>query len=211
MKIHLFTFNAFQENTYILYDETGACVIVDPGCNEPHERNSLANFILQEKLTPKYILNTHCHLDHVFGNKWACETYKVPLIIHPADLPTLQSMPMVCSMYGLQCETSPDPDAFYDLEAGISFGNTKLKIFFTPGHAPGHICLLHEESQSLISGDVLFYESIGRTDLPGGNHDDLIDNIREIVFPLGDEITVYPGHGPTTTIGHERLYNPFLM
>ncbi len=205
------TFNPFQENTYVLYDETGECAIIDPGCYEPHEKIELEDFINTNRLRPVRLLNTHCHIDHVFGNKFVSETYEISLEIHRGELPVLEAVPQVSSFYGIPMgDPSPMPGRFIEEGEIISFGNTKLKALYTPGHSPASLSFYCEASKFVIAGDVLFKESIGRTDLPGGDFDTLIRSIRKQLLPLGDEVNVHPGHGLSTTIGYERKYNPFL-
>lgn len=205
------TFNPFQENTYLVHDETGDCVIFDPGCYEASERRELMNKVQALGLTPVRLINTHCHLDHVFGNRFVADTWSLALEIHPLEAPVLAAVPRVCEMYGLPTpEESPDP--LTSLKAGeyIRFGNTELLQLFTPGHSPGSVSFYCAQSKFVIAGDVLFYGSIGRTDLPGGDYDTLIQAIKTELLPLGDDITVYPGHGPATRMGYERKNNPFL-
>lgn len=206
-----FTFNPFQENTYILYDESGECAIIDPGCYEQIERIELENYITENKLRPVRLLNTHCHIDHVFGNKFVSETYGLPLEIHQHEKIVLSTVPHVAMIYGMPYN-DPSPEAGRYIGEGetIAFGNTKLKALFTPGHSPGSLSFYCEAGNFVIAGDVLFKESIGRTDLPGGDFDTLIKSIRKQLLPLGDDVNVHPGHGHSTTIGYERKFNPFL-
>jgi len=205
------TFNPFQENTYLVYDETGECVIFDPGCYDAAERRALSQKIEELDLKPVRLVNTHCHLDHVFGNKYVADTYKLPLEIHKLEVPVLASVPMVCQMYGLPVpEKSPAPGNLLQEGDVLAFGNTQLEMIFTPGHSPGSLSFYCRKDKFLIAGDVLFYGSIGRTDLPGGDHDTLIAYIKDKLLPLGDDITVYSGHGPATRMGYERKNNPFL-
>lgn len=210
MTISGFTFNAFSENTYVLHDETLECVIIDPGCYEKKEQAVLTDFIRDNKLKVVQLLNTHCHIDHVFGNQFIIDTYRVPFLIHQADLATLQAVPVYAPSYGFPLYNPATPTGFLAEGDTVRFGNTDLKVLFTPGHAPGHVVFYHEASQTCLGGDVLFQRSIGRTDLPGGNHQTLLDSIRTKLFTLPDAVTVYPGHGPSTTIGEEKKYNPFL-
>lgn len=206
-----FTFNPFQENTYVVYDDSGECIIFDPGCATADEKKQLSSFIEANKLKPVRLINTHCHLDHVFGNRYVSEHYGLGLEIHEGELPVLKAVPQICIMYGLpQPELSPTPSAFLEPGTSVTFGNTTLKILFTPGHSPASISFYCAESNFVIAGDVLFYESIGRTDLPGGDFATLIQSIKTQLFPLGDEVRVYSGHGEDTTIGHEKEHNPFL-
>ena len=209
--VHSFVFSPFQENTYVLADDNGECIIFDPGCYDDNERKVLADFIEEKNLKPIKLINTHCHLDHVFGNKFVAEKYNVPLEIHRGELPVLKSMPMVCMNYGLPMpEESPEPSHFLQEGDVVEFGSTKLEIVFTPGHSPASISFICREDKFVIAGDVLFYDSIGRTDLPGGNFETLMNSIHEKLMPLPDDFTVYCGHGPATTIGRERVSNPFV-
>jgi glyoxylase-like metal-dependent hydrolase (beta-lactamase superfamily II) len=210
MHLGIFTFNPFQENTYILYDETGECVILDPGCINNKEENQLVDFIEANKLKPVRLINTHCHIDHILGNKFVSEKYDLGLEIHEGELVVLRSGKLVGDSYGIPYDPSPEPKRFIKDGEVIAFGNTKLESIFTPGHSPASLSFLERESNILIAGDVLFRESIGRTDLPGGSMSTLLNSIKERLFVLPDETTVFPGHGPKTTIGHERVNNPFL-
>ncbi|MDO9187028.1 MAG: MBL fold metallo-hydrolase [Bacteroidia bacterium] len=211
ISIKSFVFGPFQENTYILYDETKECIIIDPGCYDNRERAELASFIDDNKLKPVKLINTHCHLDHVFGNGFVADTYTLKLEINKQDQPVLDSYLMSAKMYGLNAAPSPQPSVFLNEGDIISFGNSTLEILFTPGHSPGSITFYNREQEVMIAGDVLFYGSIGRSDLPGGNSATLISSIKNKLFPLGDNYTVYSGHGPSTTIGFERMNNPFLV
>ena len=211
MNIAVFTFNDFAENTYVLYDDSLECLIIDPGCNNEGERNELSNFIENNKLKPVGLLNTHCHIDHVLGNKYISEKYGLELESHKGEEGVLASNEMVAQMYGIPYVKSPLITRFLDEGQVRTFGNSQLEIYYTPGHSPASISFYHRESKQLIAGDVLFQRSIGRTDLPGGNFDTLIDSIKTKYYPLGDDVVVYPGHGPSTTIGEERLMNPFLQ
>lgn len=205
------TFNDFQENTYIVYDDTGECVLFDPGCYQKHEEEELVRTISERKLKPVRLINTHCHLDHVFGNKFAAEHFKLGLEIHRGELPVLEAVPQVCMMYGLPpAQPSPAPSRFIEAGDVIEFGETKLEVLFTPGHSPASLSFYCRESGFVIAGDVLFYGSIGRTDLPGGDFNTLINSIKEQLLVLPDDTVVYPGHGPKTTVAFERANNPFL-
>ena len=209
MEIQAFEFNPFGENTYVLYDETRECVIVDPGCSDRAEEKELFDFIADQKLKVVSILNTHCHIDHVLGN-WAVKTrYGVRLYIHPLDEVVLKAVKAYAPNYGFHNYQEASVDGFLNEGEKITFGNQSLDILFVPGHAPGHVAFYHTQNKVLIGGDVLFLNSIGRTDLPGGNHQTLIDSIRNKLFVLPDDVIVYPGHGPTTSIGFEKRTNPF--
>ncbi len=209
--IKAFTFNAFSENTYVLYDDTRQGVIIDPGCYDRSERDALAAFIAEEKLEIKHLLNTHGHVDHVLGNAWAKRTYGVKLLVHPLDEQTLRAAQVYAPMYGMAAYEPTEPDGYLEEGQQVTFGDTMLDVLFVPGHAPGHIAFYHPGQGFCISGDVLFQGGIGRYDLPGGNHQTLIRSIKDKLFPLGDDVTVYPGHGPQTTVGRERRHNPFLQ
>ena len=211
MRVACLTFNPFQENTYIVYDDSGECIIFDPGCQTSAEETKLTQFIDTKGLTPVRLINTHCHIDHVFGNKFVAEKYDLALEIHRDELPVLESCPMVSRMYNVHLQPSPAPSVFLEEGDTLVFGkNTKLEILLTPGHSPASLSFFHRKSGQLIAGDVLFLGSIGRTDLPGGNFETLISSIKTKIFPLGDATIVYPGHGSSTTVGFERLNNPFL-
>lgn len=208
--VKYFTFGPFQENTFVVFDETGECVIIDPGCYSTIEQQELKNFITEKGLKPVHLLNTHCHVDHVAGNAFIHDTYKLLPICHKEDLKVLESQERVSAMYGLPCDPSPMPEKFIDEGDVISFGNTKLKVIFTPGHAPGHVVFYNAESKFVINGDVLFNGSIGRTDLPYGDFDTLEESIKTKMYTLPDDTVVYCGHGPETTIGQEKRTNPFV-
>lgn len=209
--IESFTFGPFQENTYVLFDETSECIIIDPGCYDEAERQKLAKFIEDKKLKPVKLINTHCHLDHVFGNRYVADKYNLKLEINEHDKKVLDSFLMSASLYGLNAEPSPQPSVYLNEGDIIKFGNSELEIVFTPGHSPGSITFYNRPQKFMIAGDVLFYGSIGRTDLPGGNYQTLINSIKNKLFPLGDDYTVYNGHGSSTTIGFEKKNNPFLV
>ncbi|MBC6606787.1 MBL fold metallo-hydrolase [Hymenobacter sp. BT188] len=210
MTVSGFTFNAFSENTYLLHDATKQCVVIDPGCYEKAEQQALKAFIEAEGLQVVLLLNTHCHIDHVFGNQFIIDTYQVPFLIHEADLSVLRAVPTYAPSYGFPLYNPAEPTGFLTPGEPVTFGETTLEVRFAPGHAPGHVVFYHEPTETVIGGDVLFQGSIGRTDLPGGNYDTLIESIRTQLLTLPDSVTVYPGHGPATTIGAERRSNPFL-
>ena len=211
ISIKSFTFNPFQENTYIAFDKTKECIIIDPGCYDETENTILKSFIEQNNLKPVALVNTHCHLDHIFGNNFVANTYNLSPIMHKADLPMLEYATISAIKYGLNLKKLPKTTNFIEEGDIIKFGNSKFNILFTPGHAPGHICLVNNEENIILSADVLFYLSIGRTDLPMGNHETLLNSIKEKLLILDDKMLVYPGHGPSTTIGFERQNNPFLQ
>ena len=209
MTIKQFVFNAFSENTYIIYDSTGSCIIIDPGCYDNHEKRELKNFIKVNGLTVKALVNTHCHVDHVLGNSFIKNEFGVKLMIHQEDVPTLKANEMVASIYGYPDYEPCDADVFLEDGEIIRFGNSELEVLHVPGHSPGHIALVNRGEKICLSGDALFHQSIGRTDLPGGDYDVLIESIRTKLFALDDDVKVHCGHGPDTTIGYEKKYNPF--
>ena len=211
IKIQSFAFNGFQENTYVLFDESKKCIIIDPGCYEQNEKLELERFIVDNELEPVKLINTHCHIDHVLGNRFVAEKWSLDLEMHELDLPTLHSVKDYCQLYGFHnYEESPEPSTFLKEGDKMHFGNSSLDVLFTPGHAPGHIVLYSNEQHFVIGGDVLFQMSIGRTDLPGGDYDTLINSIKDKLLPLDEQTKVYSGHGPSTTIGYEKTNNPFL-
>ena len=212
MEIHQITFNTFQENTFVLWDNTGDCIIIDPGCYERNEEQKLVDFIKKNNLNPVKLINTHCHIDHILGNKFVSEKWDLELYMNKIDLPLLGGAGDIARMYGFEnYKGSPYPKHYLEEGDILEFGESKLEILFTPGHAPGHICLFNKEGSFIVSGDVLFNGSIGRTDLPGGDFDTLIESIKTKLMTLQDETIVYCGHGPSTSIGRERLSNPFLQ
>lgn len=210
IQVKSFVCNPYQENTYILFDESKECVIIDPGMYTGQEQNAVLNFIKDEQLKPVLLLNTHCHIDHVLGNKFIFDTFGLIPQFHKGELPVLTAVPSYAPQMGIRYEISPIPEKFLDEEGSISFGNSSLKLIFAPGHSPAHLCFYSQADKFLIGGDVLFYGSIGRTDLPGGNHALLIKNIKEKILILPDDVTVYPGHGGETTIGFEKTHNYYL-
>lgn len=206
-----FTFNPFYENTYVIYDETGESVIVDPGNYSKTEDRELEEFISKHNLQPKYLINTHCHIDHVLGNKFVTDTYKVPLLMHKGEVPVLENVIIYAPSMGINYKGSPEPEIFVDEGDVVEFGNTRLEVLFTPGHSPASVCFYNAKDQFIIGGDVLFYDSIGRTDLPGGDYKTLINSIKNKLMVLPDNIKVYPGHMQSTTIGREKKVNPYLQ
>ena len=210
INVKSFVFNPFQENTYILYDDTKECVIIDPGCCNERERQQLRQFIAAESLQPVRLLNTHGHIDHVFGNRYIADEFQVKLHLHPEDLVTLNRVMESAKLYQIPYDRSPEPEGWLEDGDRIRFGGSELEVLFVPGHAPGHVAFADREGGLVIGGDVLFRGTVGRTDLPGSNHDLLIRSIRTKLLPLGDTYIVYPGHGPSTTIADEMRRNPFL-
>lgn len=211
MQVETFTFNPFQENTYVLYDNTKQCIIIDPGCYRTSEEQELFSFIDKNQLQPVAIVNTHCHIDHVFGVNWVKEKYGIPFYCHHGEIEGLKQVHQYAQMYGISMAEVSLPDQLISEKDEVLFGNTRLFARFTPGHSPASLCFIHKESKQMIAGDVLFKQSIGRTDLPGGDYKTLMKSIVNELLPLPDDYIVYSGHGPQTTIGDERNSNPFVL
>jgi hydroxyacylglutathione hydrolase len=205
-----FTFNPVAENTYLLYNEEKDCCIIDPGCYFPEERDELKTGIQKTGLRPVMLLNTHCHLDHVFGNKFIHETWNLSLHIHEKEKHPLDQAPLAGEMWQMPFENYEGPLVYLEDGQTIKIGNDELQVIFTPGHSAGSISFYHEPGGFIIGGDVLFSGSIGRTDLPGGDMDTLIHTIQTKFFTLPDDTKVYSGHGPMTTIALEKMNNPFV-
>lgn len=210
LQIKSFTFNPFQENTYLIYDESREAALIDPGCFTISEKRELEDFIISENLKVTQLLNTHCHIDHVLGNAWAIKKFGVSLQIHPNEASVLKSVEVYAPNYGFQGYESAEADTYFEEGKEIWVGKEKLSVIFVPGHSPGHVVFYHSDSKQCIAGDTLFKGSIGRTDLPGGNHNLLLSKIKSQLFGLPEETVIYPGHGPETTIGFEKIYNPFV-
>lgn len=202
--------NPFQENTYIVFDESKECVIIDPGCYNQAEASRLQEFISSQGLKPVRLLNTHCHIDHVLGNDFVHRTYGLLPEYHRIEQVVMDSCVEVAQRYNLVYK--PSPNAVHFLEAGdyIEFGSKRLEVRFTPGHSPGSVSFVEHNHKQIFAGDVLFYESIGRTDLPGGDFDTLATSIRKELYVLDDDFAVHCGHGHSTTIGHEKQHNPYV-
>lgn len=206
-----FCFNPFQENTYLIYDDKGTAFIIDPGNYTSSENELLKNFISDKKLNLTRLLLTHSHIDHILGTKFIYDTYGLLPEVHKEDLYFIENMKRSADMYGINCDPSPDPVSYINDGDKINLGNYEFNCIHTPGHSPGSISFYNKQNKLLISGDVLFYGSIGRTDLPRGNHQQLIDSIKQKLFILEDDTKVYSGHGQSTTIGFEKNNNPFLV
>ena len=209
--IEKFVFSPFQENTYVLYEPQGECIIVDPGCYFREEQEAFRGFIERQELNPVRLLNTHCHLDHVFGNAWVHREWQLLPEYHALEKQNLALAPMSAQLYGV-ANFEPSPEAKLLLREGTSFdiAGASFDIIWMPGHAPGHLAFYCESQALLVSGDVIFREGIGRTDLPGGDHEQLFETIRNEVFTLPEETIIYSGHGPETHVGHEKKMNPFF-
>lgn len=210
MNIQSFIFNPFYENTYVISVSNGDALVIDPGCYEVYEKEELFSFLDKEKLNVKAVINTHCHIDHVLGNKAVAGKYNAPLKIPKHEEDIYQAVVAYGMQWGITEYQHYPQDEMLGEGNQLQLGDLIFEVIEVPGHSPGHLMFYEKKEKVLIGGDVLFKESIGRTDLPGGNHEQLLSNIKEKVYTLPDDVTVYPGHGPTTTIGHEKQYNPFV-
>jgi len=210
IQIKKFTFNPVQENTFILFDETGECVLIDPGCYFENERQELDNFITRKQLKPVRLINTHCHFDHIMGITHCRAKYHLNFEIHANEAPLVEDAVAHGDLFGIPVEPIDPPELFFKEGDQITFGNSFLEVIEAPGHSPGGVVFYNQEQKILFAGDVLFYGSIGRTDLPGGSFDQLTNNIKTKLFILPEETIVYSGHGPETSIGFEKKNNPFL-
>ena len=210
LKIACLPFNPIQENTYVLWDETNECVVIDAGNSSPREDAALDNFIAEHGLKPVLAANTHGHFDHTLGVEHLKQRYGIPFALSSKDAFLLENAATSGSIFGVKVGAMPTVERDLDGEQEIRFGKTSLRVLRTPGHTPGHVAFFDEGSKSLFTGDTL-RESIGRTDLPGGDYSWIMRSILDVLVPLGDEVHVYPGHGPESTIGHEVLYNPFIV
>ena len=212
MKIARLIFNPIQENTYIIWDDTLEAAVIDAGNMNERENEVLAKFIVDNGLKPKYALNTHGHFDHLLGVDFLREKYGAQLAMSSKDEFLLKGASVSAELFGVKADALPEAiDVDLEGKESIKFGNTELKIIPTPGHTPGHVAFFEPESKVLFTGDTLFRESIGRTDLPGGDYSWIMRSIIENILPLGDDVKIYPGHGDTSDIGHESMYNPFVV
>ena len=211
MNYKQFVFNPIQENTYVVYDETREAVIIDAGNFNERENAALTDFIRGKNLIVKAVLCTHCHWDHIFGLEWVAQQYKPEIYCHAEDLPWIENFSHICMSYGFGERTVAYPTQFCTNGETIKFGNTELTVLHTPGHSAGGVCFYCEADNVLFSGDTLFFSSIGRADLPGGNEPQLISSIRDKLLTLPDSTAVLPGHGLQTSIGFERNNNPYLQ
>jgi len=210
MNIHTFVFNPVQENTYIVWDETNQCAIIDAGCYSQKEFEKLDGFIKSKNLNPVKLINTHGHFDHIFGIEQCRKAYNLKWEAHFGDNSWVEGVQAKAALFGIPVQPIDLPDIELNDGDEVHFGNSTLKVIHVPGHSPGSICFYEEQSKILITGDVLFNGSIGRTDLPGGDYETLISGIKTKLLVLPDDVDVFPGHGPATTIGDEKARNPFL-
>jgi glyoxylase-like metal-dependent hydrolase (beta-lactamase superfamily II) len=211
IQIKIFVFNPFQENTFILFDESKEAVIIDAGCYSNQEEKILDDFIKENNLQPVHLLNTHCHIDHILGNRYLSESFRINPEAHKSDEFLVETVQSYGATFGIKMEVAPLIGKYLNEGMQINFGNSFLDIAHVPGHSPGSIVFYNKTEGFMIVGDVLFNGSIGRTDLPGGNYRQLISNIKNKLLCMDDKMLVYPGHGPSTTIGKERSSNPFLI
>ena len=211
IKTENFVFNYFAENTIVMWDdETKESAVVDPGMYSKEEEKVFDDFVVQYNLKLKYLINTHCHIDHILGCRYIVSKYGVNYYAPEKDLILLKNSSTQAEMFGLNMEDPPLPDKLISEESELTLGDTKLKFLFTPGHTPGEFCIYIKDEKICITGDVLFKEGIGRTDLWGGDYNTLINSIETKLFSLPDDVKIYPGHGESSTIGHEKQNNPFL-
>lgn len=211
MKIASLVFNPIQENTYVVWDDTLECIVIDAGNSSERENTALVNFIAERGLKPVLAVNTHGHFDHTLGVEFLKKTYGIPFALSSKDQFLLDNAATSSSIYGVQIGPMPTIDIDLSTTPEVRFGDTVLRVIPVPGHTPGHVALYDAQSKVVLTGDTLFRESIGRTDLPGGDYSWIMRSILDNLLPLGDEVRVYPGHGPETTIGHEMIYNPFIV
>jgi glyoxylase-like metal-dependent hydrolase (beta-lactamase superfamily II) len=211
INVKTFAFNMFQVNSLVINDDSGECIIIDPGCYYPEEKESLKKYITENNFSPVLLINTHCHVDHILGNKYVFEEYGLKPVIHKQEQLILTSANEYSSYLNLPSPDSPDADHYVEDNEIVNFGNSTVQIILTPGHTPGHISIYSEADKFIICGDVLFNGSIGRTDLPGGDYLQLMRSIKTRIIHLGDDIKVYSGHYEPTSIGKERKTNPFLI
>ena len=211
LSIQCFVFSPFAENTYVVYNNSGKdCLIIDPGCYQASEEKILKNFLEVQGLNPVALLNTHAHIDHIFGNSFVKNTWNIPIYLNQLDVPLFERAEQMAALWGLNYAQSPDPDFSPEHGETLEFLNEKFEVRHVPGHSPGHVVFIHHPNKWVICGDTLFNGSIGRTDLPGGNHEQLLSSIRRELFSLPDDYILYNGHGPETTVGVERTTNPFF-
>lgn len=208
--LQCFVFSPFQENTYVLWDDTREAVIIDPGCLNQHEKETLKRFIESQQLQVVALWQTHAHLDHIFGSAYVKRIFKVPMYLHPADHPILEDAALRCKTFGIDGFEPVTADQPLSHGMTLSFGNTSIDVVHVPGHAPGHVAFISHQDRWIIGGDCLFRESVGRTDFPLCSHSDLMHSIREHFYTLPDDYQVFAGHMEPTTIGHEKKYNPFV-
>lgn len=210
MEIKTFHFNPIMVNTYILSDETSEALIVDPGNCRAYEDEQIREYVAQKNLTVKYIVNTHPHIDHIAGNPWCVAEYHPKVLLHEAGMPIYRKAFAYAAAFGMEVDEMPAPDRFLKEGDEVAFGNQKLSVYYTPGHCDGSICLYSANDKVVFTGDLIFERSVGRSDLPTGNGTLLLQSIREKILPLPDDVNILSGHGDATTVGEERMYNPYI-
>lgn len=211
IEVKTFTFNPFSENTYVAWEkESKEAIVIDPGCFSVKEENELKHFILEKQLDVKYLFNTHCHLDHIFGNNFVLKEFNPQYFIPELDNPLLENAPTQARLFGMEMSKVKSTETFLSEEISFWSGKDEIKFIFTPGHSPGEFSIYLPQSNICFTGDVLFENSIGRTDLLGGNYKTLIKSIREKLFTLPEQTEIFPGHGYSSTIGREKQFNPFF-
>ncbi len=208
--VQRFVFNSFAVNTYVISGKNRECIIVDPACMNAKEEHELSGFIHDYQLTPVMLINTHYHIDHILGNAFVCNTYGLKPIAHQKGKLFWETAKESASVFGLKLGELKKPEIFVEDGDILKADDIELRVFYTPGHADGSICLVCDSQNFVITGDVLFQSSIGRTDLPTGSFDLLRESIQQKLFTLPADCIVYPGHGPATSIGYELINNPFI-
>lgn len=210
LQIHSAVFNPFSENTYVIYNECNQCWIVDPGMYDPEEVRKLRDFIESKGLKPQAVINTHAHIDHIFGVQAMIDAYQIPFYVHQRETPVLASAASSAMMFGLSFSGAPEVTGFLNVDEPMTLGTDQIELRLAPGHSPGSVVFYYAGGNWAIGGDVLFAGSIGRSDLPGGDMDTLLASIRTQLYTLPEGTIIYPGHGPETTIGEEKRSNPFV-
>ena len=211
IEVKTFTFNPFSENTYVAWEkESKEAVVIDPGCFSLKEENELKDFIIEKQLDVKYLFNTHCHLDHIFGNNFVLKEFTPQYFIPELDKPLLENAPTQARLFGMEMSKVKSTENFLSEDSSFWVGKEEIKFLSTPGHSPGEFSIYFPESELCFTGDVLFENSIGRTDLFGGNYQTLMKSIQNKLFTLRDETKIFPGHGGNSTIGREKRDNPFF-
>lgn len=208
--IKTLVYNAFQVNTYIVYDESGNTLVIDPACYTTREQEHLADFISKNNLKVSHMVNTHCHVDHVLGNEFIFQKYGIRPMIHRSGLVFFEHLVVHANTFGFDVENIVYPEEYLEDGDEIKLGEETINILYTPGHAEGSICLAYEKEKWIVTGDLLFFMSIGRTDLPTGSLETLLASVRNKIFIYDDTYVLYPGHGQSTTVGFERKNNPYL-
>jgi hydroxyacylglutathione hydrolase len=209
IEVHCFTVGPFQENTYVVVHDNKKITIVDPGVSNSSEESSLKDWIENIQLPVQQIINTHCHIDHVLGNDFCVSQFNAPLYYSAKDEYNLERAIQMSEMWSIAYKPSPRATQYIEEGDAILWGTNPVEIWHVPGHCTGHLAFIDYENKCVFSGDVLFYESIGRIDLPGGNADEIEQSIQRL-YTLPNDFVLFCGHGQPTTIGHEKRHNPFF-